>query len=226
MKLEADDILLYYGERKVLQNICISVQTGEIVGLFGKNGCGKSSLLKVIYGMTQATTCCVRLDGLYVKKLYKKKNLVDFLPQAPFIPSRLKIQDAFSMYNSDLEIAKTFFPEITKIMNQSFGSFSAGQSRLFEALLVATSPAHFLLLDEPFSSIMPLHIEKFKALLTAIKPQKGIIVTDHYFQDVLNLTDRGYHLNLHGRLIALNDPLRQLEELNYIPVQRNDPGKN
>lgn len=215
-KLEADSIWLEYGQRKVLQNIYLRVNVGQVIGLLGRNGCGKSSLLEIIYGIRSAQNASVRIDGKYVKKLFQHKNVAAYLPQKNFVPSHLRVKEAFTLYQSALAESHELFPELNSLLPYRFNQLSGGQQRLIETIMVATCPASFIILDEPFSNVMPLHIEALKALLMALKSRKGILITDHYYRDVLTISDSVYLLNTGGRTIQLQQPEQQLKDFGYI----------
>ena len=215
-KLEADSIWLEYGQRKVLQNIYLRVNVGQIIGLLGRNGCGKSSLLEIIYGIKSAQNVSVRIDGNYVKKLFQHKNVAAYLPQKNFVPSHLRVEEAFTLYQSVLADANKLFPELNGFLPYRFNQLSGGQQRLVETIMVATCPASFIILDEPFSNIMPLHIDALKMLFVSLKSRKGILITDHYYRDVLTISDSVYLLNTGGRTIQLQQPEQQLKDFGYI----------
>ena len=83
-------------------------------------------------------------------------------------------------------------------------------------IMVLASPAPLIILDEPFSNVMPLHIEALKIWLVSLKNRKGILITDHYYQDVLTISDKIYFLNMGGRTIQLDHPVQQLKDFGYI----------
>ncbi|GAB4030729.1 ATP-binding cassette domain-containing protein [Spirosoma jeollabukense] len=216
MKLEADSIWLAYGQRKVLQNIYLRVDVGRIIGLLGRNGCGKSSLLEIIYGIRSAQNASVRVDGNYIKKLFHCKNVAAYLPQKNFVPAHLRVDEAFTFYQSVLMEANELFPELKSLFPFRFNQLSGGQQRLVETLMVATCPASFIILDEPFSNVMPLHVDALKTLFISLKSRKGILITDHYYHEVLAISDSLYLLNTGGRTIQLQQPEQQLKDFGYI----------
>ncbi|RIV21536.1 ATP-binding cassette domain-containing protein [Fibrisoma montanum] len=215
-RLEADSIWLEYGQHRVLQNIYVRVDAGQVVGLLGRNGYGKSSLLEIIYGTRPAQNRSVRINGRYVDKLYQRPNTIAFLPQKSFIPGTLLVKDVFALYGSAVAQATAFFPELTSTFPQRFDRLSGGQQRLVETVLILTSPAHFALLDEPFSNVMPLHVETLKGLINTVKQQKGILLTDHYYRDVLDISDTVYVLTSGGRTVRLTEPEQQLKDVGYL----------
>lgn len=214
--LEADSIWLEYKNRKVLQNIYIRIDKGQIVGLLGRNGSGKSSLLEIIYGIRHARNSSVRIDGNYVSNLFKHENLLSYLPQHQFVPGYLRVKEALELYRANVKEAVGYFPELCELSSYRFNQLSGGQQRLIETIMAISGPASFVILDEPFSNVTPLHIETLKTWLISLKSDKGILVTDHYYRDVLAISDNVYLLNMEGRTVELQHPAEQLRHLGYI----------
>jgi ABC-type multidrug transport system ATPase subunit len=214
--LEADSIWLEYKHRKVLQNIYIRVEKGEIAGLLGRNGSGKSSLLEIIYGIRRPQNSSVRINGKFIRKLYQHEDFMAYLPQNQFVPAYLKVKEAFRLYRSRLNVALEYFPEIDQLLDRHISQLSGGQQRLVETMMVISSPAAFLILDEPFSNLMPLHVDILKSWLSALKETKAIIITDHYYRDVLAISDHIYLLDMGGQLTHLHEPMKQLKDFGYI----------
>lgn len=173
-------------------------------------------MLEIIYGVRKAQYSVVRADGNYVKTAFNKKGLIKYLPQKSFIPSGVTVQQALGWYTIEEQLWNRYFPEVADWLGSKFGHLSGGQRRLIETLLVVGSPDTFAMLDEPFSNLTPVYVENLKALLKESKAKKGILITDHYYRDVLDLSDTVYLLNTNGSLILLTDPEKQLKDYNYI----------
>lgn len=215
-RLEADSIWLEYNNRKVLQNVYIRIDKGQIVGLLGRNGCGKSSLLEIIYGIRRARNSSVRIDGNYISSPFKHENLLSYLPQHQFVPGYLRVKEALVLYQANVKEAVGYFPDLNELLSYRFNQLSGGQQRLIETIMVVSGPASFVILDEPFSNVTPLHIETLKTWLASLKNDKGILITDHYYRDVLAISDSVYLLNMEGRTIQLQYPAEELRQLGYL----------
>lgn len=117
---------------------------------------------------------------------------IAYLPQHSFLPKSHKVRDIIPIYYQSQEKQDAIFYDslITTITNKKVGELSIGQLRYFQVLLIGNLNRKFILLDEPFSMIDPLYKVKIGKLLSFLKKDKGIIITDHYYQDVLAITNK------------------------------------
>jgi len=214
--LEADSIWLEYQGRKILQNIYIKIEKGEVVALLGRNGTGKSSLMKMILGSLRGQNQSVRVNGIYLKYPFKRNLLIRYLPQVSLAPTNMKVEECFKIYEADQSLACQYFPELIKWLPEKLGDLSGGQQRLVEVLMVLLSPVHFVLLDEPFSHLAPVVVENLVRLIQATKQSKGILLSDHQYETIMGMADRTYLLVPVGRTILLNDARKELGYYGYI----------
>jgi len=191
-KLEADGIMLEFGNRKILTNIYLKCETQKIVGLLGRNGQGKTCLLNIIYGTLEATSKSIRFDNVAIIKVFERPDLLKYLPQHNYIPKRLTIKRVFSDFNLNFADFENLFPEFKTKYNSSIKSLSGGQRRLIEVYIIIKSESQFAILDEPFSHLMPLHIETLKEILKIEKLNKGFIITDHMYNHIVDICDDLY----------------------------------
>ena len=192
-KLIINKVEKVFGRNHVLRDIKFECQVGEIVGLFGRNGSGKSTLLKILFGTLKADAIDVKINSTSFDPAKNIRNrVVAYLAQESFLPKDLKVRSIIPIYFQDGELQNRIFydPKIANIENQLVSALSYGELRYLEIRLISSLPHNFLLLDEPFSMIEPLYQDAIKDLLVGIKKDKGIILTDHYYFDVLQITDR------------------------------------
>lgn len=182
--------MLEFGGRKILQDIWLECSKGEIVGLLGRNGCGKSSLLKIIFGSLRPQYKYVSIDGQYIAKGYQDQRIA-YLPQHGFLPKGIRIDKM-----APLLVDKQFWDEFAaQDAYQKFGTkktdeLSGGELRQLETLMILYSKADFILMDEPFTHVSPVQSEGFKALIRRVGKVKGIIITDHQYYNILDVSSR------------------------------------
>jgi len=216
-ELQLHNVSKAFGKKEVLKNVSLSFAQGEIISLFGRNGSGKSTLLKILFGTLKADSMDLRIDN---KQVHPKdvipKQLIGYLPQDNFLPKHLKVRDVIPLFYKTEPIRILFFraPFIEKVATHKVGTLSLGELRYLELLLVAHLEHPFLLLDEPFSMIEPLYKEVIKEFLLSLKAKKGILLTDHYYRDVLDISDR--HLVLVDGTTQIANDVSDLKRLGYL----------
>ena len=211
-KLEADGIQLAFDGRKILSGIYIKCETGKITGLLGRNGEGKSCLLQVIYGSLSCERS-IRFDNVSQPKAFAKPGLISFLPQFNFIPRGLSLKRIFSDFGLDYSVFEKKFPEFVSRYRSSVNQLSGGEQRLVELYVIVKSRSQFAMLDEPFTHLNPLQIEKAKELLEEEKSNKGFIVTDHMYRHIMDISTNLYVL-ANGRT-HLTKQSEEVEMLGY-----------
>jgi ABC-type lipopolysaccharide export system ATPase subunit len=148
-----------------------------------------------------------------LKPLYSQQNTV-YLPQHHHAPDHLKIKTLFQLLQLDwkefLSLFESFSPYCNSKLNQIYG----GECRVIETYAVLKQASDIILLDEPFSNIAPLHVETIKQLIIAEKAQKAIIITDHYYREVIDIYDELYLLQ-NGCTNKIEN-LEELEDYKYL----------
>ncbi|MEP6749019.1 MAG: ATP-binding cassette domain-containing protein [Bacteroidota bacterium] len=210
--LETDGVQLEFDGRKILSDVYVQCKTGKITGLLGRNGTGKSCLMQIIYGTLKAEKS-VRIDKLAYYEAFKRPGLLLYLPQFNFIPSSLSLKRICTDFEIDYILFSKRFPEFASKKNTSIGNFSGGERRLVELYAIVKAPSYFALLDEPFTHLNPLQIQKVKELLVEEKRNKGILLTDHMYREVIAICDNLYLL-VNGKT-HLAKSMSDIETLGY-----------
>jgi ABC-type multidrug transport system ATPase subunit len=218
--LIVNKVVKSFGHKNILIDINFECRVGEIIGLLGKNGCGKSTLLKILFGTITADMLDVELNSTTFDPFSNiRTRTIAYLAQDSFLPKDIKVRNIIPIYYPNGEQQDRIFydPRIAGIERQKVGSLSHGQSRYLEILLISGLPHRFILLDEPFSMVEPLYQDAIKELLLKIKPHKGIILTDHYYYDVLQIADRNILIK-DGQTFAIRDK-SNLADYGYISAE-------
>ncbi|MBP7272383.1 MAG: LPS export ABC transporter ATP-binding protein [Saprospiraceae bacterium] len=206
MQLRCDNLVKIYGSRKVVKDVSIVVNKGEIVGLLGPNGAGKTTSFYMTVGFIKPNEGHVYLDQDDITDLpmYKRAQRgIGYLPQEASVFRKLSVEDNIKAV---LEMTKlspaeqhdkleTLIAEFTleKVRKSNGDTLSGGERRRTEiARALATDPS-FILLDEPFAGIDPIAVEDIQYIVAKLKTKDiGILITDHNVQETLSITDRAY----------------------------------
>lgn len=188
--LKVDSVQLAYDGRKILQDVYLDCKPGEIVGMLGRNGCGKSSLLKVIFGTLKPDYKYISINDEYIDKAYLH-NRIAYLPQHHYLPRSLNIKSLAKMLVDARDWDEfAAYPIYQNHYHKVAGELSGGELRQLETLMILYSKADYILLDEPFTHISPIQADDFKAILRKRANTKGIVITDHQYYNILEISDR------------------------------------
>lgn len=191
--LEIDSVDLSFGERRILSNVYLRLDTGKVTALLGRNGCGKSCLMRVLFDDLKPTFKSIRVDSIWHKRLSNYQVL--YLPQSNSVPKGMKVSRLFGDFNVSFNDFIQYFPEFSPSINRRVGELSTGERRIMELFVILKADSQFAMLDEPFSQVMPLHVEVIKSLILQQKQHKGILLTDHMYRNVIDIADSLYVIN-------------------------------
>jgi lipopolysaccharide export system ATP-binding protein len=219
MKLIAKGIFKSYKGRKVVNNISIEVNQGEIVGLLGPNGAGKTTSFYMIVGLIKPDGGKISLDSLDITTLpmYKRAQKgLGYLAQEPSVFRKLSVEENIKAVLELTNLSKKEQSEkveslldefgLQKIRNSRGDLLSGGERRRTEiARALATDPK-FVLLDEPFAGVDPIAVEDIQKIVSHLKNKNiGILITDHNVQETLAITDKTY-LMFEGNILKKGVP--------------------
>lgn len=191
-ELYADSIeFSYRAGQALLTGVHLSVKVGEVVALLGRNGCGKSTLMKVIFGTLKPKNAYIRLNGQRIQQAFATRE-VSYLPQERFLPTHKTVDQMIRFMLDDAE-KRTAVAEddvISKLLGQKIADLSVGEQRYLELCLLLHQKTTFLLLDEPFSGVSPYLKERIQEMILSFRHEKGIVLSDHHYQSVLGIATR------------------------------------
>ncbi|NJK95827.1 MAG: ATP-binding cassette domain-containing protein [Bacteroidales bacterium] len=215
--LEVDSVIHSFGNNQILADIWLKCETGDVIGILGRNGTGKSTLLKIIFGTLRAYNSGIRINGVKYDCPYKHKGLVAYLPQHRFLPKHTSLRRIVNRFVPDRTSQEEILnnEHLRQHLSKNPGELSGGELRYFELLLLLNSGAQFLLLDEPFSGLEPIYRERVKELILNNKHNHGFIITDHDYHSILDVST-SVRLIFNSALKRI-DHLEQLEAYNYVP---------
>ena len=190
-RFEADSIRKAFGDKQVLTDVYLSCQTKDIIGLLGRNGSGKSTLLRILFGTLYTDYKHILINGEYLDQPFKEKGLISFLHQDNFLPRSMTVKKVLKLFDHKLDDSEFVNdPLLVKVLNTKIGNLSGGESRYLEIKLILNLDSKFVLLDEPFNGISPVHIDIVKDMIKSQAGKKGIVLTDHDYRNVLDVANK------------------------------------
>ncbi|SFZ92246.1 ABC-type cobalamin/Fe3+-siderophores transport system, ATPase component [Flaviramulus basaltis] len=220
MIIEIDNVELYFKEKCILNGIYLKAETGKTTGILGSNGCGKSCLLNILFGNLKPKYKLVRVNNKPILKPLFQTKLVAYLPQYNFIPNTVKLKSAFKLFKVSWYDFINTFETFRIYKNSKINKLSGGERRLIETYIILKSDRKIVLLDEPFSHLAPLHIEKIKMLISEMKQHKIIIITDHMYRHIIDISDDIYLIK--NRSTKLINNINELKDHKYLSTHSLD----
>ncbi|WP_268848518.1 ATP-binding cassette domain-containing protein [Flavobacterium aestivum] len=189
--LEIDSIQKTFDNKNILSDVYLKCETSDIIGLLGRNGSGKSTLLKIIFGITRADFKFIRIDGCVKAKTKDLFAEISYLPQDNCIPKVFSIKKAIQLSVSEEKILEFCGDEMIRTMlDKKVSNLSGGELRYLEIKIVLNNSSKFVLLDEPYNGLSPLMVEKVNELIVENSKTKGIIISDHNYENVIKVSNK------------------------------------
>ena len=218
-KLETQELSKAYRGRKVVDDVSVYMEQGEVVGLLGPNGAGKTTTFYMVVGLISPDSGSVTLDSKDITALpmyQRARRGISYLPQEPSVFRKLSVEENLMAILETLPIHTRERREKLAQLLEQLGleavrrnkgyMLSGGERRRVEiARSLAINPK-FLLLDEPFSGIDPIQVIELQRIISDLKRSGiGILVTDHNVRETLMVTDRAYIIN-NGKIFRSGRP--------------------
>ncbi|MBV8388513.1 MAG: ATP-binding cassette domain-containing protein [Mucilaginibacter sp.] len=216
--LEVDSVMIAFDNRNILTGCYFKCETGDIIGLLGRNGCGKSSLLKIVFGTLPTYNKFIRINQKVYDKPYKHANLIAYLPQHDFLPKNVSIRKIVKMYINSASNREAILDDdrLKLHLDKRISELSGGELRYLEISLLVNLDVKFILLDEPFSKVEPLYKELIINLIKEKSSTIGFVITDHDYSNIIAASNHIILIN-NGTCNSIND-LSDLERYNYVPL--------
>ena len=204
--LETKGLIKQYGERRVVDGVCIHVRRSEIVGILGPNGAGKTTTFYMITGLIKPDAGRIFFDNSDIKGLpmhFRARCGIGYLSQEPSIFRKLTVEENIMAILETLDISvkerrerlKRLLGElkITHLAKNKAYTLSGGERRRLEITRALVTRPLFILLDEPFSGIDPIAVFECQQIINHLKKRGlGVLLTDNNVRETLSITDRSY----------------------------------
>ena len=205
-KIEVMNLIKDFGKKRVINDLSLNIQAGEIVGLLGPNGAGKTTTFYIILGLIEASFGDILLNDASINDLamYQRARLgIGYLPQDSSIFKKLSVRDNLKSIAETLPINKNAQKGKVDSLLEDFGhtgiadqmayTLSGGERRRLEIARAILPSPKFLLMDEPFSGVDPISISDVQKMVLKLKEKNiGILITDHNVRETLKIVDRAY----------------------------------
>jgi len=236
MKLHTNKLVKKYKNRKVVDEVSISVERGEIVGLLGPNGAGKTTTFYMIVGLITPNEGTILLNEQDITKepVYKRARMgIGYLAQEASVFRKLSVEDNIKAVLEMSEMSREEQHDRVESLLEEFGllkirkslgiQLSGGERRRTEIARALSLSPQFILLDEPFAGVDPIAVEDIQEIVSRLKEKNiGILITDHNVHETLAITDRAY-LMFEGTILKAGtaEDLAQDEQVRKVYLGQN-----
>jgi lipopolysaccharide export system ATP-binding protein len=224
-RLSATGLRKSYGGRMVVQDVSLSVNSGEVVGLLGPNGAGKTTSFYMIVGLVAADAGRIQIDETSISSMpihQRARRGVSYLPQDASVFRRLTVEEniravlELQIDHEGKKFSKAMIEQqldslleelqITHIRRNSALSLSGGERRRVEISRALATRPRFILLDEPFAGVYPIAVIEIQRIVRFLKSRGiGVLITDHNVRETLGICDRAYIIS-EGKVLTTGKP--------------------
>ena len=204
--LEAQGLVKMYRRRRVVNDVALRLQQGEIVGLLGPNGAGKTTTFYMIVGLIQPLTGRILLDGedVTTMPMYRRaRRGVGYLSQEPSIFRKLSVEDNILSILETLPLSaeerkqrlEALLDELSikHLRHSKAYALSGGERRRLEITRALVTQPKFMMLDEPFAGVDPIAVHDIQTIVAGLRHRGiGVLISDHNVEQTLDIVDRAY----------------------------------
>ena len=223
--LECKNVCKSFGNKKILHNINLKIPRGKIIGLVGKNGMGKTTLIKLINNLLTLSDGEILVNG---KKIgVDSKKIISYLPERTYLDKSLKVKEALNYFqdfydNFDKEKAVKLLMDLQIDLNEQISKMSKGMQEKLQLVLVMSRNAELYILDEPLGGVDPATRDYIlDTILKNFSEGASVIISTHLIQDIERILDEVIFIDK-GKIILQSDAdeLREKESSSIDEVCR------
>jgi len=206
-----------YGNKKILKDINLTIPRGKIIGLLGKNGTGKSTLIKLINDLLTPTNGQVLINGKPVG--VESKKIISYLPERTYLDKSMTVSQIIKYFedfydNFDSKKAKKLIKDLDLDINQKLSKMSKGMQEKVQLVLVMSRKAELYILDEPLGGVDPATRDYIlDTILTNFNEGSSVIISTHLISDIERILDEVIFIDK-GKIVltSSSDELREKEQ--------------
>jgi len=217
--IRTENLVKIYRKRRVVDDISLEINKGEVVGLLGPNGAGKTTTFYIIVGLIAPDKGKVSFNGKEITKIpmFQRARMgLGYLAQEPSIFRKLTVEENLLLILESLGVKRDERRErcysllkeleIDHLADYKGYMLSGGERRRVEIARTLTSSPYFMLLDEPFTGVDPIAVYDIQEIISYLKEKGlGILITDHNVRETLKITDRAYIMH-NGKILTSGTP--------------------
>ena len=215
--LECKNLSKSFDNKKILKDVNLIIPRGKIVGLLGKNGQGKTTLIKLINDLLTPTSGEILIEGKHPG--VESKKIISYLPERTYLDKEMKIIDTLNYFeefydNFNIEKAKKLIKDLDLDINQKISKMSKGMQEKLQLILVMSRDAELYILDEPLGGVDPATRDYIlDTILSNFKEGSSVIISTHLISDIERILDEVIFID-RGKIIltAPADELRKKEK--------------
>ena len=223
--LECKNLSKSFDNKKILKDVNLIIPRGKIIGLLGKNGQGKTTLLKLINDLLTPTSGEVLIEGKHPG--VESKKIISYLPERTYLDKEMKVIDTLNYFkefydNFDIDKAKKLLKDLDLDINYKISKMSKGMQEKLQLILVMSREADLYILDEPLGGVDPATRDYIlDTILSNFKEGSSVIISTHLISDIERILDEVIFIDK-GKIILTSDcdTLRQKEKASVDEVFR------
>ncbi len=223
--LEYKAVSKSFGEKQVLKNINLQIESNKIIGLLGKNGSGKSTLFKLANDLLTVSSGEILIDGKSISP--ESKKIVSYLPERPYLAPSLKVSDAIKLFETfyedfDSEKAEKLLKDLDLDKDMRLSKMSKGMKEKVQLVLVMSRKAKIYILDEPLGGVDPASRDYIlQTILKNFEENATLLISTHMISDIEKILDEVIFID-NGEIIIQDnaDELRKKENCSIDEIFR------